>query len=62
MFPRGSEPSRECGMKERAGLKQPGVLRSLNVVLCGWSVESRDVLLQNMRMEKKIRTVSRSGR
>lgn len=54
-----SLPDRDCEMKEK-GLKQPGALRSLNIVLCGWSVEYRDILLQDMRREKKTRTVSRS--
>lgn len=48
-----------CGIKEK-DLKLHDVFRNLNICLCGWAVESGDVFLQDMRIEKKIRTVSRS--
>lgn len=46
MFPRrppGSDPSTPRVWDEK-DLKQPRSLRNLNIVLCGWSVEYRDVL------------------
>lgn len=65
MFPKSSPEGqsladRECGMKERERFEASSLLRNLNIALCGWSVEYRDVSLQDMRMEKKTRTISKS--